>query len=222
MGGADLGDQSEGERGVMRSLASSCVTFAAGIAARHVIGEAPMRLPQLSRVLRRMRGSIVTRTGGNVTFAPHIDVRLAAFGRTTSDAHLVARRDGVITGRTEHRTVSAPSAEAMIQRSSVRSVRSDEAAARSRRAFGAPPAVLAERSPFVLSTTQVPRVLRRRGVAPVDDASPPPRDERSLRLPSQPPRPQQLSPVEVARLTDHIVHTIDRRIAAFRERQGRV
>jgi len=38
----------------------------------------------------------------------------------------------------------------------------------------------------------------------------------------QPARAGQLTAVELDRLTDHIVHTIDRRIAAFRERQGRV
>jgi len=42
------------------------------------------------------------------------------------------------------------------------------------------------------------------------------------RAPMQPARAGQLTAVELDRLTDHIVHTIDRRIAAFRERQGRV
>jgi hypothetical protein len=38
----------------------------------------------------------------------------------------------------------------------------------------------------------------------------------------QQPRTVALSPIEINRLTDHIVQTIDRRIVAFRERQGRV
>jgi len=155
-----------------------------------------------------MRHAMVTPASGRVTFAPHIDVRLIPLGSPPSDAHRMVRRDVVIGARSEHRPIAAASAEAMIQRA--------------RRALGARPESVVERSPLVPSSTQVPRVLRRRNAAPVEDASPPPRDERSLRFPAQPPRPQQLSPVEVARLTDHIVHTIDRRIAAFRERQGRV
>ena len=65
------------------------------------------------------------------------------------------------------------------------------------------------------------RVLRRRAPA----VAPPPapqRDEPVVRAAVQPARPAPLSPVEINRLTDHIVQTIDRRIAAFRERQGRV
>jgi hypothetical protein len=50
----------------------------------------------------------------------------------------------------------------------------------------------------------------------------PARDEPVVRAAGQPARPAPLSPVEINRLTDHIVQTIDRRIAAFRERQGRV
>jgi len=189
------------------NFASPSARFAAGVAARYGVGDAAMRSPQLSRVLRRIRHTAQA-AGGRVTFAPHIDVRLASFGRTASDAHLVLRRDMVIAARSEHRPIAAASAEPMIQRG--------------RRAVAARPISVAESSPLAPPSTQVPRVLRRRSVAPVEDAAPPLRDERRLRPPAQAPRPQQLSPVEVARLTDHIVHTIDRRIAAFRERQGRV
>jgi hypothetical protein len=70
-------------------------------------------------------------------------------------------------------------------------------------------------------STPPARVLRRR--APLVTPTPAPvRDEPSTRATVQPPRPIPLSPLEINRLTDHIVHTIDRRIAAFRERQGRV
>jgi hypothetical protein len=65
------------------------------------------------------------------------------------------------------------------------------------------------------------RVLRRRAPAVVP-APAPARDEPVVRAAGQPARPVPLSPVEINRLTDHIVQTIDRRIAAFRERQGRV
>jgi len=203
VGGADLGDQPQSERGVMRSLASSSVTFAAGVAHRHSVGGSATWLPQLSRVLRRMHRSIVVHNDGRATFAPHIDVRIASFGRSTSKAPLALRRDVVIASRAEHRPLSAQSAEPMIQRSSARAIRSDRKRDR------------------LLGTSPVVATLLRRAAAVAEDASPSARDERSVRLSAQPQRPQQLSPVEVARLTDHIVHTIDRRISAFRERQGR-
>jgi hypothetical protein len=205
----------------MRSLASSPATFAAGLAARHGVAESPVRMPPLSRVFRRMRRS-VARVGCTVTFAPRIDVRVASFGRRTNDVHVAVRRNVVIAARPEHRPISAQSAESMIQRANMRALRVDGGEVRPSRSLSAPSIGVAERSAFASSPTQVPRVLRRRSIAPVEEPSAPPRDERSLRLTAPTPRAQQLSPVEVARLTDHIVQTIDRRIAAFRERQGRV
>jgi len=194
--------------------------FAAGVTERYG-GPNTLPLPQLSRVLQRMRRIVVTRGGGSVTFAPRIDVRAASFGRRASEAPLVARTAIVVAPRPEERTVSAPSAEPMIQRSQARTVRSDGTAGRAHRTLSATPNRVAGQIALPPSTTQVQRVLRRRAPAVVEDAPHAPRDERTIRLPAQ-PRAQQLSPVEVARLTDHIVHTIDRRIAAFRERQGRM
>jgi hypothetical protein len=68
----------------------------------------------------------------------------------------------------------------------------------------------------------IPRVLRRRAAAPAGVEHTEARSDWTMRAPVPSARPAQLSPVELSRLTDHIVHTIDRRIAAFRERQGRV
>ena len=200
------------------TLVGRAAQFAAGVAERYG-GPNTQRLPQLSRVLQRMRRIVVASGGGSVTFAPRIDVRVASFGRHASEAPLVARSAMVVVARSTPRTVSAPSSEPLLRRSLTRTVRSE---GNSNRNLVTAPSGAPERSAPSPTATQVERVLRRRASAVVEDLPLVQRDERSMRVPSQPPRPQQLSPIEVARLTDHIVHTIDRRISAFRERQGRV
>jgi hypothetical protein len=68
----------------------------------------------------------------------------------------------------------------------------------------------------------VHRVLRRQASVATEQTMPPRRDDWGARAAVAPAKPMDLSPVEMNRLTDHIVQTIDRRVAAFRERRGRV
>lgn len=219
-------------RSISRStIGGASARFAVGVAARYGVtgfamhSSSAMRMPPVSRIFQRLRRVVVTGVNGGVTFAPRLDVRITTFGRRSSEAQLSARHDVVAVGaRLHQRLVSAASAEAIVQRSHARTVRNEvsDSGARSRRTRGAASVSVAEQYAPPRSTTQVSRVLRRRAPATADEVSPPTHQERGARMQTSQPRPQQLSPVEVARLTDHIVHTIDRRIAAFRERQGRV
>jgi hypothetical protein len=203
--------------------------FAGGVAARHAGDPSAwlrctVRTAGSARVLLRRRRIVVA--GAPVTFAiaPRIELRLV-----TTDAR---RAPGIApvnarAGRVAQEpapTVSALTAAPMLQRAAWRAARDDAQAsdpsARVRRDLSPRPASSADTMPGNAAGLPA-RVLRRRAPA----AAPPPapvRDEPVVRAAMPPARPAPLSPVEINRLTDHIVQTIDRRIAAFRERQGRV
>jgi len=66
-----------------------------------------------------------------------------------------------------------------------------------------------------------PRVVRRAPPAPVQPAEIAP-VWSPVRTPAEPRPPVDLDPATVSRLTDQVVHAIDRRIAAYRERRGQI
>jgi hypothetical protein len=204
--------------------------FADGIAARHA-GDpgawlrCAVRAAGVARVLLRRRSVVVAGAPANVTIAPRIELRLATSALRTGDAVRPGGRHLASVPRELPRTVSAPSAVPMLERASRRAVRDDAQASgpggRVRRDLS--PRSVPDIGPMPAGAQPTPpaRVLRRRAPAVVP-APAPARDEPVVRAAGQPARPAPLSPVEINRLTDHIVQTIDRRIAAFRERQGRV
>ena len=81
-------------------------------------------------------------------------------------------------------------------------------------------------APSVSIAPPAPQVLRRQPIAsaPADDGTPsratePWRPMPPASVPAQKPTP--MTPADVSRLTDHVMHTLDRRLAAFRDRHGR-
>jgi hypothetical protein len=180
--------------------------------------------PALRVHLRRQR-IVVAGSSASITIAPRIELRLAVTGGRAAGAPESANMDVAGVPRELPRTVSARSAAPILQRANDRSVRDEgegsRSSARVRRPTATPPAASVDALPMSVESAPPARVLRRR--APLVAAAPAPvRDEPPLRAVAQPSRPMPLSPVELNRLTDHVVQTIDRRIAAFRERRGRV
>ena len=181
------------------------------------------RGPAVPRVALRSGRVVASPAHTSITFAPRIELRLASPERRVVDVAGTATRIAPVE-RTVVRTVSAASAEPLLARAAARGVRDDgpsaspsERAARQLARRATPNAAEASVRGGVASPQRV--LLRRTPV--VVESPAPTRDERPARV-SPSPRATPLSPVEIDRLTDHIVHTIDRRIAAFRERQGRV
>jgi hypothetical protein len=215
---------------VTRTMGMTCaLRFADAVAARHA-GDpgawlrCAVRTTGVARVLLRRR-AIVATTPTTLTIAPRIELRLATSRARAEDERRSANDRVAHVARELPRTVSAPSAVPMLQRASRRAVRDDAQAsglgAQLRRDPLSRAAAAADRIPTGAASAAPARVLRRR--APAVAAAPAPlHDEPHVRAMVQPPRPVPLSPVEINRLTDHIVQTIDRRIAAFRERRGRV
>ena len=204
--------------------------FADGVAARHAADPAAwlrcaVRTADVARVLLRRRRLIVATAPATVTLAPRIELRLATRAPRVDDEGRSTRERIASVAPGLPRTVSARSAAPMLLRASRRIVRDDaqssSSSARVRRDLSARPSPDVGTMPTSTESAPPARVLRRRApvVAPAPAVV---RDEPIVRAAAQPARPVPLSPVEINRLTDHIVHTIDRRIAAFRERQGRV
>jgi len=219
------------DRIVSRSAETTpAARFAGAVAARHA-GDpgawlrCAVRTSGVARVLLRARRVAVEGARTTLAITPRIELRLATSGmRAGTDAGLMRERVARVA-REVPRTVSGDSAAPMLQRASRRAVREDIQAsgpnASARRDLSARTAPSSSEMPASAPSAPPTRVLRRR--APSVVAVPAPaRDEPVVRAQVQPPRAVPLSPVEINRLTDHIVHTIDRRIAAFRERQGRV
>ena len=217
------------QRFVTRTMGMTrALRFAAAVAALHA-GDpgawlrCAVRTTGVARVLLRRR-AIVATTPKTLTIAPRIELRLATSRSRADDGRRSASERVAHVARELPRTVSAPSAAPMLQRASRRAVRDDAQAsgpgAQLRRDPLSPTAAAAGRMPAGTASAPPARVLRRRAPAVVP-APAPLHDEPHVRATVQ-PRPVPLSPVEVNRLTDHIVQTIDRRIAAFRERRGRV
>lgn len=182
-----------------------------------------VRTTGVARVLVRRRWVIATRPTA-LTIAPSIELRLATPQTRADDIRRPANGRFAHVARELPRTVSAPSAAPMLARAGRRTVRDDTHASspetQMRRVLSS--SAVGDPGPRPPSTTSAPpaRVLRRR-TPTVAPAPAPVREEHHVRPIVQPPRTVPLSPVEINRLTDHIVQTIDRRIAAFRERQGR-
>ena len=203
--------------------------FAEAVAARHT-GDpgawlrCAMGAVGAPRVLLRRRRVGTVGAPATITIAPRIELRLATTGARVEGGERAEGARAASVCREPARTVSASTAVPMLQRAAVRGVRHDGpesgVATRERPAIATRHAGVGA-MPATTESTPSARVLRRR--APTIAAAPAPvRDEPSVRAVTQPSRAVPLSPVEVNRLTDHIVQTIDRRIAAFRERQGRV
>ena len=220
-----------GEWGV--SSASRTARFSTAVAARYprAVGDVRTgaRITSVARVLQRLTRATAPASLTRVTFAPRISLRLASLGGSPDDASRGSRRIVSPVPQDLPKTVSSASRHGMVERSRARSERDDtyvagaEGAGRSRRVHVGRGAAFVERTGTDLATPPVPRVLRRRAPAPSAVPAAPVRDDWPPRSAApQPSRPAPLSPVEMNRLTDHIVLTIDRRIAAFRERQGRV
>jgi hypothetical protein len=216
---------------VLRSSETTrAARFAGAVAARHA-GDpgawlrCAVRTSGAARVLLRRARVVVDRAPAALTIAPRIQLTLATSpSRTGSDARSMHQRSASVA-RGLPRTVSGPSSGPMLERASRRAVRDDVQpsgpGALVRRDLSPRTTPAAGEMPAGASSAPPARVLRRRAPA-VAPAPAPVRDEPVVRAAVQPPRAVPLSPVEINRLTDHIVHTIDRRIAAFRERQGRV
>jgi hypothetical protein len=204
-------------------LRSAPARFAAGVVARVGARTAPAHAPRLARVYQRNARVLASREGGHFTFAPRIDVRFATFGRRTHEPALAVARMLPVAARVVARPVSATVTQDLVERSRARAARDDGGSTRARRTMavhvdggGAEPMPREATRPAVVA-----RVLKRRLPVVADPAAPATSPEWGARTAS-PPRAPQLTAVDVSRLTDHIVHTIDRRIAAFRERQGRI
>jgi hypothetical protein len=201
----------------------SAQRFVAAIAERH--GASTRRALGLTRtVIRRMRVAIA-RGGDRLTIAPRIELRvvsaLRAAGASASRAHVSLPAPE----RTRPRTLSAPPMEPLLARARARGVREESAASPNAivsRALAQPGNAPADRTPRASPAPRTSRVLRRQAPVTVEPPQSVRHDGWPPRAPMQPARAGQLTAVELDRLTDHIVHTIDRRIAAFRERQGRV
>ena len=215
---------------VTRTIGMTCAQrFADAVAARHA-GDpgawlrCAVRTTGVARVLLRRRAIIAT-TPMSLTIAPRIELRLATSRARADDERRSTNERVAHVARELPRTVSAPSAVPMLQRASRRAVRDDAQApgpgAQLRRDPSSRAATAAGRMAAGTASAPPARVLRRRAPA-VAPAPAPLHEEPHVRAMVQPPRSVPLSPVEVNRLTDHIVQTIDRRIAAFRERRGRV
>jgi len=166
---------------------------------------------------------VVSPAHTSITLAPRIELRLASLERRVVDVAGTATRVEPVERRFV-RTVSAPSTEPLLARAVARAVRDDgpstspsERVARQLARRATPNAAEVSVRGGAASPQRV--VLRRTPV--VVESPAPARDDRPARA-TPSPRATPLTPVEIDRLTDHIVHTIDRRIAAFRERQGRV
>ena len=219
------------ERFVTRAMErTGAARFAGAVAARHA-GDpgawlrCAVRTTGVARVLLRPRRTVIAGAPATIAFAPRIELRLARSGPRDVFGAWTAQARKTRVAREPVRTVSAPSAAPMLLRAVRRTVRDDAPSsgpdARVRRELSSRSSSAADRVASHTEPSPPARVLRRR--APAVVAAPAAaRDESVVRTPVQPARPVPLSPVEINRLTDHIVQTIDRRIAAFRERQGRV
>lgn len=211
------------------TVTSRARPFADAVAARHRGDPAAWlrcstHTGGVARVLLHRRREVVRSAPASITIAPRIELRLAIARARAGDV-TTQRSSRVANVPRELRTLSAPSAAPLLQRAAARAQRDDGQASQAyalvRRALAPGAAANLDALPTSARSAAPTRVLRRRAPVPAEPSAPP-RDERPARAATQPTRAVPLSPVEINRLTDHIVQTIDRRIAAFRERQGRV
>jgi hypothetical protein len=196
---------------------SAAARFAGAVAARH--GGATRR-SSIAMVFRRAERRMRTGVGRRIVLAPHLHFTLVSAMGTATPGAAEQRRSA--HAYETPRTATAPSAALMVQRAAARAIRADGSGQAARGSHAAPPAaeIGTGRQLVARSAPPVDRVLRRAEAS--DSAAA--RDDgwgAPARQAAMAPR-LELTSVEVGRLTDHIVHTIDRRIAAFRERHGRV
>lgn len=218
------------DRIVARAMVTShAAPFADAVAARHrgdpsAWLRCSTRTGGVARVLLHRRREVVRSAPASITIAPRIELRLASARARAGDGAPL-RMSRVADARRELRTLSAPSAAPMLERAAARFQRDDGQTsrpdARARRSLAPRAVPNADALPTSQRSAAPVRVLRRRAPVPAEPSAPV-RDERPARAAAPLPRAVPLSPVEIDRLTDHIVQTIDRRISAFRERQGRV
>jgi hypothetical protein len=197
--------------------------FVATIAARH--GAGTRRALRLARTVVRGMRVAIARGGDRVTIAPRIELRVVSVARAAGTTAAGAHASMPAAERTAPRTLSAPSMEPLLSRSRARGVREESAASPNAivtRALARSGDAPVERTTPAAPAPPIPRVLRRHAPVTIEPPQPARHDGWPPRSPMPPARAAQLTPVELDRITDHIVHTIDRRVAAFRERQGRV
>jgi hypothetical protein len=190
--------------------------FAAGVAERHTV--AALRARAARRVFTRMPRLPVRLGGGRLLLAVSVGLRLES--RAANTERLVVPRPRIATViQAVPSTRSSAPIEPLVRRSAARATREDGRTARVQRIAAHVGRPTPEPAP---SRAVVPPVRRVHRSAVVAVEQPPTAPARRDTWTPRPNTPTSLSATEIGRLTDHIVETIDRRIAAFRERRGRV
>jgi hypothetical protein len=223
-----------------RSTASRAASFVAAIVARHGHGLATLFGPE--RVMRRSRAAAALshhhHLGDTLTFAPRFNIRIEPVVRTrAAPAALLpwretAARDAPLPAR-------ASAQISMMQRIFAREqrVHSSETIRETLREILAstptpgPASIVAEPprprvKPVVMLVRHPPTALKDPTPPPSRAPAPVERDDRhpavTIFRPAAQHAPPGLSPIELGRVTDHVVRALDRRLTAQRERQGRI
>lgn len=186
--------------------------FAAGIAARH--GSTSVRPRGVARVVASARVIAVAGRGvGRGTLQLALTVRHAhaieRFHQTVERS-----RRSIVERVTRHEVTAARTIE--------RTQRVEALPARAvapQRAADASPPDTAPRPAVALAAPAVARVMRQPNVV-ATPADTPVRAPRAA-PPSSRPQPLSLPAHEIARVTDEVMRSIDRRLGAYRERRGR-
>jgi hypothetical protein len=194
-----------------------------------------MHTAPITRVWRRAPRATPRRGApAGVTFAPVLHITMLCGSRAAPpsraaprahDAHVPPVARALAPSRVAPRpplAIAAPQVMATLARVITHGERADSAPS----AQGAYVRMLAlagalsSESHAWRAARPIVRVLRARAPAPVLEDADMPARRTSLAMREPLPAPA-LSAAEVARLTEHVLRTMDRRVSAFRERQGR-
>lgn len=224
-------EEREGEPAHGPAIGGGAAAFAA-VVTRRALRRGVRRTP-LARVLRRAVRAMPRRAAPpGVTFAPVLRFTIVAGQREEASGRIAAHpRDARVPSVARVLTAPPPAFREPLAPSALAgSATVARAVARGSRSHGDASGVTARartgttvpaREHFASRTAHpVARVLRTQ--APMTDATIEREAVRSV--PGRPSRatvPPTLSALEVSRLTEHVLRTMDRRISAFRERQGR-
>ncbi len=215
------------------ALGGGAAAFAAVIARR--MRRTAVRAASVARVWPRApRAAARHRAPAGVTFAPVLRITMPGGARADTtrrpasraiDARVPPVARALAASAAAPRaslSIVAPQVMATLARMVAQRARGEDApsGSRARGPLFALAAVQASARHIPRAVRPVARVHRARASAiALEEAVIP---ARRTPLPTAEPLPaQEISPAEVSRLTEHVLRTMERRISAFRERQGR-
>lgn len=215
------------------ALGGGAAAFAASIARR--MRRIAVRAAPIARVWPRApRAAARRRAPAGVTFAPVLRITMLGGSRADTprrpasraiDARVPPVARALAAPAAAPRaslSIAAPQVMATLARVLTQSARGDDASfsSRARGPLLALAAAQESARHVPRAVRPVARVHRARASAPaLEEAVMPAR--RTPLAAAEPLPAQEISPAEVSRLTEHVLRTMERRISAFRERQGR-